>query len=60
VSMLIDVLQGLQEPAFHSTSKVIPFRSSEVYLLLLANWYLSFKVSLQSILFLIGYVIPCC
>ncbi|CAK9227859.1 unnamed protein product [Sphagnum troendelagicum] len=37
VSMLIDVLQGLQEPAFHSTSKVIPFSSSEVYLLLLAN-----------------------
>ncbi|CAK9227008.1 unnamed protein product [Sphagnum troendelagicum] len=29
VSMLIDVLQGLQEPAFHSTSKVIPFSSSE-------------------------------
>jgi Fanconi anemia group M protein len=58
VSMLIDVLQGLQEPAFHCTSKVIPFSNSELYLLLLANWYLSFKASLQSLLFLIGYVIP--
>ncbi len=46
VSMLIDVLQGLQEPAFHCTSKVIPFSNSELYLLLLANWYLSFKASL--------------